>query len=199
MINIEKKNIYAVPLLKNVGYGYIKNYWIGHTETLEEIESFGGSYFINLIMVYNKFSKNLIASFDGKDCEWLTLPLLLRGRERVRGNDKWIPIEKNILSEEDFVIPEFRKPSSFSYNFSTNQDKVRWRIITDLRLRLAKEDFPYKDVKHIAVFKELSQSEINLRLTIEYLKINKINPEDFFTEEELNSISYITVETLSRY
>ena len=199
MIKIEEKNIYAVPLLKNIGYGYIKNYWVSNSETLEEIQVSGGLYAINLIMVYNKFSKNLIASFDGKDCEWLTLPLLLRGRERVRGSDKWIPIEKNILSEEDFVIPEFRKPSSFSYNFSTNQDKVRWRIITDLRLRLAKKDFPYKDVKNIAVFKELNQSEINLRLTIEYLKINKINPEDFFTEEELNSINYITVETLSRY
>ena len=103
--DIKSGNVFAVPLLQDFGYAYVK--LIQAEDCVPR-----PTHYKRLLKMYNRFEKQLNLNIDLKYFETddiLLAPIILSGTPPLRGKDKWIHLGDSKLTEEDRSVPHFHE------------------------------------------------------------------------------------------
>jgi len=99
--DIRSGNVFAVPLLQDFGYAYVK---LIEAKDCVPIPT----HYRRLVKLYNRFEKQLSLNVDLQYFETddiLIAPIILGGTPPLRGKDKWIYLGDCNLTDEDRTVP----------------------------------------------------------------------------------------------
>lgn len=179
MKEIGHGNVFEIPLMKNMGYAYVR--------IVDPDELFQSSTIAVLVEIYkHKRLTPLEKDYDIRNLPkigFLISPLIMISDITLLKKYSW-RLVGNIPVSENYIIPDFVWCSNKTLGKPERFTWYSWNLIKDLGLKGPHAKVSYNECKDLEIYQHISVDLIVMRLTMEWIKAEGKEMKDFFGKED---------------
>lgn len=173
---IKSGTFFLVPLEKNYGFSLIKIFWT------KDIDS---SVLEGVVMVsYRHKQLTLDLNVESEsNFDYLTNPIILHSLPRKKSNIRWVNLDKYNGNLDNFELCDY-KDCGVGRSIEEQRIGNIMTVRTSMKGRL---HLPVENVIHLPVWAYFAPEIVSYYLTMEWIRQECKNIDDFFSKEEFDS------------